>query len=61
MNTKCSLKLRDERGVRLFGNRVLKICLDVREIIRKLKKVHNEESVNLYSRPILLERSNESG
>jgi hypothetical protein len=48
-----SLTLREEHRLRVFENRVLRRIFEPRrgEIIRGLRKLHNEELRNLYSSP----------
>jgi hypothetical protein len=50
-----SLTLREEHGLRVFENRVLRrIFGHKREVDRSWRKLHNDELHNLYSSPILL-------
>jgi hypothetical protein len=45
-----SLTLRDERRLRVFENRVLRIFgLKRNEVVREWRKLHNEELNDLYS------------
>ena len=48
-----SLTLREERRLRVFGNRVLRRVFGPKkdEIIREWRKLHNEELSDLYSLP----------
>ena len=50
-----SLKLRDERRLRVFENRVLRRVFGPKrdELTGQWRKVHNEELSHLYSLPIL--------
>ena len=51
-----SLTLREERRLRVSENRVLRIFGPKRnEVIRELRKLHNEELNDLYSQQILFE------
>jgi len=51
----CSLTLRDERRLGVFGNRVLRGIFGPKrdEIIWEWRKLHNEELNHPYSHPIL--------
>ena len=48
-----SLKLREERKLRVFGNRVLRRVFGPKmdEVTREWRKLHNNELNNLYSSP----------
>jgi len=48
-----SLTLREKRGLRVFENRVLRSIFRPRrdEVIKKWRKLHNEELNELYSSP----------
>jgi len=50
-----SLTLREERRLRVFGNRVLRKIFEPKrdEVTGKWRKPHNEELIGLYSHPIL--------
>jgi hypothetical protein len=46
-----SLTLREEHGLRIFENRVLRICGPKREVGGSWRKLHNDELHSLYSSP----------
>ena len=48
-----SLKIREERGLRVFENRVLRRIFSPKwdEVTREWRKLNNEELNNLYSSP----------
>jgi len=51
-----SLALREERRLRVFENRVLRRMFEPKrdEVTREWRKLHNEESNDLYSSPIIV-------
>jgi hypothetical protein len=52
----CSLALREERRLRVFENRVLRRIFEPKrdEVTMEWRKLHNEESNDLYSSPIIV-------
>jgi hypothetical protein len=53
----CSLTLREEYRLRVFGNRVLRRILGLKKdevMIGGWRKLHNEELQNLYSSPSII-------
>jgi hypothetical protein len=51
-----SLSLREEHGLRVFENRVLRRIFGLKrdEVTREWKKLHNEELHDLYSSPSII-------
>ena len=51
-----SLTLREERRIRVFENRVLRIIFGTKreEVTREWRKLHNEELNDLYSSPSIV-------
>jgi hypothetical protein len=52
----CSLTLREEHRLRVFGNRVLRRIFGQKrnEMTRGWRKLHNEELLNLYPSPSII-------
>jgi hypothetical protein len=49
-----SLTLREERGLRVFENRVLRILFGPKRVTEELRKLHNDKLNDLYSSPSIV-------